>query len=33
MERGRIYDLLELLLSNGRAHPLAGWSTRVASSR
>ena len=26
MERGRIYDLLELLLSNAQAHPLPAWA-------
>jgi len=26
MERGRIYDLLELLLSNAQAHPVPGWA-------
>jgi len=26
MERGRIYDLLELLLSNAQAHPVPAWA-------
>jgi cyclopropane-fatty-acyl-phospholipid synthase len=33
MEQGRIYDLLELLLSNAQTYALPGWSTRVSNSR
>ena len=33
MQQGRIYDLLELLLSNARSHPLPGWTQGVTTGR
>jgi cyclopropane-fatty-acyl-phospholipid synthase len=33
VEQGRIYDLLELLLSNAHRQPLPGWATGVSTGR
>jgi cyclopropane-fatty-acyl-phospholipid synthase len=33
MERGRIYDLLELLLSNAQAHPVPAWARALDGVR